>query len=372
MTIQRRIKIIQPTDWSFKPMDDFIASGGEAFSVSRFGYELFKEKGVDVDVVSPNYNKWITRFLTRILGLEGSNLLLQLKLISKSKQYDVIYYSADRHPYLLALARMLRICKTPILMVCHFSYDTRAVHSNLKKFFLRAERWLVYKGMDKIIFNCETLMRLAEEDGNLPERHKENSGWGADLKYFERGEKNVNKNEQPFYFSAGGANRDYHTLIAAFKKMPYKIIISCPKEVLVVEGPLTPNIIHFDYRKYGFDRYKKLRSLYQDAKAVLLPISVRNHVANGASVLVEALACGKPILISDLPTDFVDVEKEIIGRKVKMHDVQDWIAQIEYMEQHPDKVKEMGENALKLAKEQYNYNLFTDNVVKNFKKLINS
>lgn len=34
----RRIKIIQPTDWSFEPMDQYNAEGGDAFSVSRFGY----------------------------------------------------------------------------------------------------------------------------------------------------------------------------------------------------------------------------------------------------------------------------------------------------------------------------------------------
>ncbi|GGF81832.1 glycosyltransferase [Wenyingzhuangia marina] len=372
MEAKRRIKIIQPTDWSFKPMDDYIASGGEAFSVSRFGYELFKEKGVDVEVISPNYDKWITRFLTKILRHEGSNLLLQLKLIIKSRKYDVVYYSADRHPYLLALARWLRICRTPVLMVCHFSYDTRAVNNKLKKTLLRAERWLVYRGMDKIIFNCETLMRLAEQDGKLPERHKENSGWGADLNYFARGDKDLNKNIQPYYFSAGGANRDYHTLISAFKKMPYNIVISCPKEVLLKEAPLTPNIIHFDYSKYGFERYEKLRSFYQDAKAVLIPITARNHVANGASVLVEALACGKPVLISDLPTDFVDVENEIIGRKVKMHDVNDWISQIEYMEKNPEKVTKMEENSLKLAQEKYNYELFSNNVVTHIKKLVNT
>lgn len=358
-----KIKIIQPTDWSFEPMDKYIANGGDAFSVSRFGYELFESKGIDVDWFSLDYSKPIAKFLVKILKLEGSNLILQCELIKRSKNYDVIYYSADRHPYLLALARKLRICKTPVLMVCHFSYDSRTVDSGLKKFILKVERKLVFNSMDQIVFNCETLMKLAVEDGKLPKKHRVNSGWGADLKYFARGKYGVHKNIEPFYFAAGGANRDYHTLIEAFRKLPYKLVVSCPKEVIDAESPLPDNIIHFNYRKYGLNAYAKLREYYHDCKAVLIPIQYRNHVANGASVLVESLACGKPIIVSDLNTNFIDVEKESVGIKAKMHNIDSWVDAINYAESNPEKLKEMGEQAYNIAKDRYNYDLFTDNVV---------
>lgn len=368
--MSKRIRIIQPTDWSFEPMDSYIKNGGDAFSVSRFGYELFDRKGIDVDLIVPDYSKKTNRLLVKVLKLEGANLALQIDLIKKSKNYDVVYYSADRHPYLLAIARKLRICKTPILMVCHFSYDTRSVDNFLKKLILKVERKIVFGSMDQIVFNCETLMNLAIENGKLPDKHRINSGWGADLNYFSRGNKEVHKYIQPYYFAAGGANRDYHTLIQAFRKLPYRLVISCPQSVIDEEGPLPDNIIHFNYRKYGLHSYAMLREYYYDCKAVLIPVNVRNHVANGASVLVEALACGKPIVVSDLNTNFIDVEKEEVGLKVKMHDSDDWCRAIEFMEKNPDKLEKMGKNSLEIAKTKYNYELFTDNVVKNIKKLV--
>lgn len=363
-----RIRIIQPTDWSFEPMDTYIKNGGEAFSVSRFGYELFKDRGVDVDYIVPDYSKTINKLLKKLLKLEGCNLALQLELIKKSKNYDVVYYSADRHPYLLALARKLRICKTPVLMVCHFSYDTRTVDSKLKKMILKTERKLVFSSMDQIVFNCETLMNLAIEDGNLPEKHRVNSGWGADLEYFARGNKEESKQIQPYYFAAGGANRDYHTLISAFRKLPYKLVLSCPKEVIATESPVPENIIFFDYSKYGLDSYTKLRGFYQGCKAVLIPIKSRNHVANGASVFVEALACGKPIIVSDLNTNFLDVEVENVGYKAAMHDPESWVKAIERFESADD-TEAMGRNAYEIACKRYNYSLFTDRVVEQLHNL---
>lgn len=370
MNGESRIKIIQPTDWSFDPMDQYNANGGDAFSVSRFGYELFESKGIAADWFSPDYSKLSAKILKKIFKLEGCNLLLQLGLIKRSKKYDVIYYSADRHPYLLAIARKLGICTKPILMVCHFSYDSRAVDSKLKKIILILERKIVYSSMDQIVFNCENLMRLAIEDGNVPEKHRINSGWGADLQYFKRGAYGVHGNISPFYFAAGGANRDYHTLIEAFKRMPYRLVISCPESVMKEESPLPSNIIYFSYAEYGLDAFSKLREFYHDTKAVLIPIQERNHVANGASVFAEALACGKPVIISDLNTNFLDVEKEDIGIKVKMHDVSGWLTAIDYAEKHPDQLREMGDRAYYIAKTQYNYELFTDNIVYQLHKLL--
>lgn len=368
--MQERIRIIQPTDWSFKPMDDYIKNGGDAFSVSRFGYELFKERGIDVASITPDYSKWYAKVLRKLLKLEGCNLVLQVQLIKNSKKYDLIYYSADRHPYLIALARKFRICKKPVLMVCHFSYDTRTVNSKIKKMALAIERKLVFSSIDQIMFNCETLMNLANQDYKIPQKHLINSGWGADLKYFKRGRYNVHEKIKPFFFAAGGANRDYHTLIEAFREINYTLVLSCPKEVIEKEKPIPNNIIFFDYNKYGLDAYYLLREYYHDCEAVLIPVQSKNHVANGASVFVEAMACGKPIIVSDINTNFLDVEKEGIGLKAKMHSSQSWSKVIQYAANHPEQMKEMGKKAYKIAVSRYNYELFTDNVVKCIRKMV--
>jgi len=367
----KKIRVLQSSDWSFEPMDKFIAAGGEAFSVSRFGYELLiKQKDIEIKVVSPNRSKKLAIFIFKLLGNEGLNLWVQIKLIKESHKCDLIYYAADRHPYLIALARILGICKAPILMLCHFSYDTSAVDNRLKKYILALERLLVFRGVDKIVFNCETVMTLAANNFKVPERHLNNSGWGADISYFSKRDQLDFKTPETFYFAAGGANRDYKTLFAAFRRMPYNLVVSCPKYVIDRESPLPKNIIHWDYSSQGMQAYSTLRSLYQKSKAVLIPILYCNHVANGASVFVEALACGKPILISDQKTNYLNVELERVGKKVKMHSADDWVEKIRILEDDPKETSAMGERAYLIAKNRYNYKLFSDNIASCFRSVL--
>jgi glycosyltransferase involved in cell wall biosynthesis len=83
-----------------------------------------------------------------------------------------------------------------------------------------------------------------------------------------------------------------------------------------------------------------------------------------ASVIVEALAMGKPIIISDYYINYIDVEKEGIGFKILPGDVNGWKSAIQWMLNHPIEREEMGKRAIALANNKYNYELFSRNVIK--------
>lgn len=117
------------------------------------------------------------------------------------------------------------------------------------------------------------------------------------------------------------------------------------------------------------DAYKTLREEYYNAIAVLLPIDYINDVPNGATVLVEALAMGKPIVITEADTNYIDVEKEGCGLTVKRHDVDGWVEAIRFLIENPIKAKEMGEKAYQLAKTKYNDELFVDNILMQMKMM---
>lgn len=366
-----KVKVLQPSDRSFDSMDRFIESGGVAFSVSRYGYEyLCKVEDFELDLLVSKDSDPIIKLLKPILKHEANNLVLQLKLIFASQKADIIYYASDRHPYLIALARLIGLCRCPILMVCHFTYNTKLVDSLLKKIALRIERWLVYKGVDKLLFLSNSIKKLAIDDYDVPARHRNVCNWGADLKYFsEESETDISLPDQ-YYFSSGGAKRDYRTLIDAFRKLPYVLVISCARDVFEENEPLPKNVIHYDFSAHGFKCFADLRRLNQGAKAVLIPIIEKNHVANGNSTFVEALACGKPILISNTGNNFLDVEDKKIGIKIEMSDVEDWIRNIEYLEQNPEHFAKMSKNSYNMAKMNCNYELFSSVIVSHLRSLI--
>lgn len=352
------MKVIQATTWSFEPSNRFIDKGGEYSSEARFGYEHLKEAigKENYEVICPKDNK-ILRILKKIFKSEGSVIYLQILCAVKANKVDLLYYPTDRHAWLLAILRKVRVCRKPILMVSHFTYNTTCVESKLKKIFLRFERYLIFHSIDKVVFASERLLELAKEDYNLPARDNAFVGWGADLNFFTKRD-NFPIYNFPYFLSAGGANRDYSTLIKAFTKLQYNLVICCNPET--VKERLPNNITIFDYRKLGLNSTSKLRNLYQNCRAVLLPISRGNHVPNGASVLVESIPCGKPVIISDLKSNFVDVEKEGIGYTVKMHDSDDWIKKVSRMAKAEDYDK-MVLNCQKLA-QTYNYEKFAHEI----------
>lgn len=119
-----------------------------------------------------------------------------------------------------------------------------------------------------------------------------------------------------YFVAAGGMNRDYSTLIEAFRyidlKKPGVKIFSKYRDY--TKGQLLPPNISFENLMDGcsyYEAYVKLRYHYYNSIAILLPIDHANDVPNGATVLVEALAMGKPIVITEADTNYIDVEKRV-------------------------------------------------------------
>lgn len=85
-------------------------------------------------------------------------------------------------------------------------------------------------------------------------------------------------------------------------------------------------------------------------------------------MLVEALASGKPVIISDLKTNFIDVKAEGVGTTVKLQDSDGWKKTIKNLESNPDLLDEYSENALLLAKRKFNCHNFVYEISKYFEE----
>lgn len=341
-------------------------------SHNLFGYNSLNLNDIKVDWVSPEIiqNKFV-RLWIRILGANAGKAFLQLKCVFLSKDYDIIYSGHDMHLIVLGLMRKLRICQKPVFVLCHFSYNLKYVKSYKSRLFKRIERYIVFNGVDKLVFANERLYRLACDDFKVPHKHSKFLNWGADINFFSNINPNVRIEKSEYFAAAGTANRDYKTLISAFYKLPsYNLkIFGRLGEKLEIDDGKDHNIKFYDLRSYGTESMKVLAQYYLQSTAILIPILQENDVPNGATVLVEALAVGKPIIITDFDTNYIDVEKEGVGLKVKQGDIDGWTSAIKYLSSNPQLVQEMGIKARLLAENKFNYTLFSNRLIEEIQSI---
>ena len=65
----------------------------------------------------------------------------------------------------------------------------------------------------------------------------------------------------------------------------------------------------------------------------------------GHTSIVEALALGKPLIVTDNPYHPIDVEKEGVGLKVKPSDSQSLVGAVNYLKNNREQALEMGRKA---------------------------
>ena len=91
----------------------------------------------------------------------------------------------------------------------------------------------------------------------------------------------------------------------------------------------------------------------------------------GLTTIVEALALGMPMICSRNPQIPIDIEKEGCGIFVDYYDLEGWKRAIEYVAEHPDEAKIMGNRAKQLARESYNVEICAREVAQVLMNVIN-
>ncbi len=112
--------------------------------------------------------------------------------------------------------------------------------------------------------------------------------------------------ESPFFFAGGTSNRDYKTLIEAFRGLPAELQIACyPSDVVNLDMPPNVAILHgvFD------DEFKRK---VRDCTAMIIPIK-NTDVSAGQLVLLDAMRLGKTCIVTagGCMEDYVDDKSAI-------------------------------------------------------------
>ncbi|MFT3844272.1 MAG: glycosyltransferase [Lacibacter sp.] len=352
------------------PIDQNQVNNKTVPSHNLFGFDALIKHGHEVEWVCPDthLNKWEKK-LSKVLGVNFSKLLIQFKCISLSKNFDIIYSGHDMHLIILGFLRLLKICRKPVFVLCHFSYNLTYVKSVKSKWFKFIERYIVFAGIDRIVFANERLYNMAKENFKIPYKHSKWVDWGADIEFFnnnsttERLENKFDYSSMPYFAAVGTANRDYSTLVSAFKRKQSINLKVFGRLGESISATNCKNITFYNLNQDEDISMILLSKYYLNSTAVLIPVLQENDVPNGATVLIEALAAGKPVIITDFDTNYIDVEKEGIGLKVKVRDVNGWTDAITYLTNNPDIVTEMSLKAKLLANTKFNYSIFTNKLI---------
>jgi glycosyltransferase involved in cell wall biosynthesis len=311
----------------------------------------------------------IVEFIGRTFLLR--HLQYQIDVIRRQKEYDAIFCSLDHFHVLIYFCRLLGILKKPIFGIAHYSFNYKISSEK----WLWKLRWRIYsftatRGFDYMAFFYENLLKKSLEINNLPAKSRNIIEWGADVDFFDNYISEFNSETKERYFMAiGSSNRDYKLLVEAFRENSHKLKIYQKLGLFSTKNEQIPSNVYFDDELENcksLEKHQLIRKAYKEAYAVLIPLERQFDNLTGVTVLLEAIACGKAVVVTDNVLLPFDVEEEGIGFKIKYGDKQGWVDATNFLVAHPEETKRMGERAYKLAKTRYNYSNYKKKLLSEF------
>jgi glycosyltransferase involved in cell wall biosynthesis len=261
----------------------------------------------------------------------------------------VVYGAAAHNLRSLAALRAARLFSTPIVGVFHSAPSSGMT------------RGAALRGFDRAIALSQHARR-GLVDGGMPAERITVLGWGADLDFAGFAPRGPAAMDAPVV-AAGKTGRDMRTLLEALREtgLPAHIYgdrvqlgrtAPIPAEVRVL--PVSANDTSSAPLKYDEAVVADLRS----AAVVAIPLS-NVHLLQGLTEVVDALACGRPMILTRAPYFDFDIEEIGCGWWVEHGDVRGWRERLFDAMSDRDRLERMGRAGRAWAEQHLNAELFT-------------
>lgn len=323
-----------------------------------WGVTHLQKYGIEVDIL-PHEKYSILNKIGSKFKL-GGYLDIQLRILLRYSQYDLVYSGCQFNTLFLSLLRSLGIFRKPIIAIVH--------HPMIKG----RESNVFIKGHWKLLCISKRIMSQLEKEFNVDEGKACLLDWGIDLPFYEKQSSGGSvDNETGFFVSAGKSSRDHDTLVKAFLGINSPLKIYCSAQSAPTISDLPSNIIvQFNHSTNNAISYKDLLAEYKKAYAIAIPLIDTDSLA-GLTSLLDAMAMGKPMIMTKNNQVDIDIEKEGIGIWVNPGDVNGWQEAISYLLANPQKAREMGNRGYDLCRNKYNLEVFSANLARIFKSSLN-
>lgn len=247
--------------------------------------------------------------LYKLTGLHPENLMYFLGLEKLCRGAAIIDFAETFHPFCLQAVRIKQ--KYGVRLVCRVHENIPFAHENLR--FRRRVKKLVFECADAFI-TCANPSKAALELEGAPADKIHVIPVGVDTDLYRPGEKPTDLMQE-----LGFTDRDYVVTFVGrmvwekgvidFLNAVASLVSSAPnlKCVMVGSGPMLASLPHLLAQRRITDRvrivgsvpYAKMPDFYRLSDLVVVPsIATPRWQEQFGAVLLEAMACGKPLVAS--------------------------------------------------------------------------
>lgn len=365
--MKRKIKVLLINSYSFEKIYDNWKNRINPSHYLMGKIELEESGEFQVDIHPHQKYKWLDTVgkLIKIPFLDQ-----QVRALSKIKDYDLIYM-----PYPISISKLFTffkffgLLKVPVVGLAHQNF----IYYKNKNSILNKVGVKHLRQIDAFAFFSKNLMLKTQEDLKYNQLDKDNKcfsvSWGADVDFYKNIEIKRDQTEVPYAVCAGTADRDYDILIKAFENIPINLKIYCTPNTIPASTHLPPNV----FIDTSWVPYDQLLEEYVNSSFIIIPLKEEIREKGntyGLTVLLDAMAVGKPVLMTQHSFLDIDIQSEKIGLWVYDNTPEGWSKKLLQMVGGETDLDAMGKRAKQLHLEKYNIRNFANQMANVFKTVL--
>lgn len=338
---------------------------GEKPDHHLYGINHLERMGYEIKIVPTELSRGLCA-LARVMNALRNPIPLgaldrQWSAWRQLSEADLVFAPCGEELNVLAYLRASGLLRTPLMAIQHHALN-RGRMAALREPWVRA----IVRGVD--VFAA--LNRRAAEDINrrCPVGRPKSAPltWGPDASFYPRTDRPGSG-----ALAAGRTGRDFVTFGRAASQT------AVPAKILCLDSAVRPAFSTFAANvrvetpgKGHFYNYPQMMREHLDARVIAIPLDHSSDNLAGLTSLVDALALGKPVIMTRNPFIDLDIEAQGIGRWVAPGDVDAWAKAIAWFEMRPEDSLMMGRRARALVEEHgYNSQTFAAQVERHISSL---
>lgn len=308
------------------------------------------------------------------------------QIVKLTKDFDVVhvYYPYFGTAEFLLLNKIFSKSKPKIIL--HHNMDV--VGEGITKWVAKIHRYTIQPLLFKLANAIFILSEDYAQNSDVAKIYKKNPDkfyvvpHGVDIHKFKPNPKFKIQDSSFQIFTAQGLDKQHyfkgievliraiHLLVTSYQ-LPVSLSIAGDGNLKPYYEKLVNKFGVQDNVKFlGKISQENLPQYYSQADIVAVPSTAKTECFS--IVAIEAMVCGKPVIVSDWPGIRVTIKNNETGLICQPNNIKDLSKKIKYLYDNPEITKFMGERARKRVEEKYNWEVITKKVIQNYQKISKS